>query len=78
MANLPEGGKRANAFLRTEGFKPEFHDGASLANIISGFHPSRHYDACFKETKNYLHRSAGFKLSDEKVSELIWITHAGL
>ena len=69
MANISEGGKAANNFLKAQGKHPEFHDGASLANIISGFPVQP--EPRFREVERYLRNSA-LNLKDEAlVHELI-------
>jgi hypothetical protein len=78
MANLIEGTKRANVYLRSLGHKSEFHDGASIANIVYGYDPNRHLETCLKEVRNYVHKAASFRLSEDQVSELVWATQAGL
>lgn len=75
MGRISEGGKAANEYLRAQGKNPEFHDGASLANIVSGY-PVQD-EPRFRETARYL-KNAHMTLEDDKVHELIRVVREAM
>ena len=72
MARISEGSKAANQFLKDQGKTPEWHDGASIANILVSYpNPINHRPQRVKEVGKYLRSIHMSSLEDEIVEQLV-------
>jgi len=67
--------KAAQEYLKTIEPNVQYHDGASIGNIVSGFR--NEHASALKEVTGYCRRE-GLKLSEAQIAELITVTRAAL
>lgn len=74
MSNI-QAQKAAQEYLKTIEPGVQYHDGASIGNIISGFR--NEHASALKEVTGYCRRE-GLKLTEEQIDQLIMLTRAAL
>jgi hypothetical protein len=74
MSNLPAQ-KAAQDYLKSIEPAVQYHDGASIGNIVSGYRKDT--AGALKEVTSYCRRE-GLKLTEEQIDTLISLTHAAL